>query len=281
MGKVIGVVLSVCMLVLILCSCSSSKGTEQKLNNNSKEEVQISDCESIIESTIENVKDAENCVEQMKSAKLQYPSQNDQWKYNVYDCYVEITEYLGNDVSKLVVPDKIDGLPVWVYNGNRLVGENDSIISIELPDSLLIIGKMAFSRCVKLKSINLPNGLIRICEGAFMGCEALENIIFPETLQVIEKQAFYGCFSLKEITLPAFVAEVQASAFDYTNKSYEKNSSGNIIFTGVTLTALNPNTAFGSNGFKSIGNVSLIRGYVGSTAAQYCADNKIKFEAIE
>lgn len=55
-------------------------------------------------------------LEKLKKETIQYPSQNDQFKYTVYESYVEITEYTGGD-DRVVIPDTIEDLPVKIIGG--------------------------------------------------------------------------------------------------------------------------------------------------------------------
>ena len=51
-----------------------------------------------------------------------------------------------------------------------LYGNNKSLTSIMIPNSVKSIGKSAFRGCVGLVSVNIPSSVNRIGEGAFFGC---------------------------------------------------------------------------------------------------------------
>ena len=120
-----------------------------------------------------------------------------------------------------------------------------SLKSIQLPDGLGYIGKVAFGKC-GLESVTLPNSVREICVQAFFGCESLrdvqlneglrqlgeteyvkgikytgqvfaecglESIALPSTLRVIEEDAFYECRDLKEVQLPEGLEEIKLGAF--------------------------------------------------------------------
>ena len=43
-------------------------------------------------------------VQALLSESLMYPSQNSEWKYDVYKTYVKITGYLGEQEQDIIVP---------------------------------------------------------------------------------------------------------------------------------------------------------------------------------
>lgn len=81
-------------------------------------------------------------------------------------------------------------------------------------DSLLSIGREAFSGCWNLEEINLPNSVQLIAERAFHNCRSLLNIVIPNSVQTIEKHTFSYCAGLKSVTIPNSVKEIKESAFD-------------------------------------------------------------------
>lgn len=71
-----------------------------------------------------------------------------------------------------------------------------------LPESLEVIGKQAFFRCLMWETeVILPDGLRRIESSAFQSC-ALSKINFPETLEYIGFQAF-DYTKLEDVILPS------------------------------------------------------------------------------
>ena len=120
----------------------------------------------------------------INDATLQYPTANDEFEYNVYDTYVQITKYIGDDID-IVFPSKIDNLPVLVvgdyysrvnvvekYNVNiSLIEENgeyvtksDKFVSLTFSDGIAIIGEDAFSTAFSggsyaVTKIKFPNSL--------------------------------------------------------------------------------------------------------------------------
>lgn len=171
----------------------------------------------------------------IKNATLQYPASNDLFKYNVYDTYVEITEYIGqNDAKKVVVPATLEDLPVYVVGTNtfdkdcdvsEIVFEdgiynikcefvlNTTLKKVVLPSSLSGITYGMFENCYGLETVVIPEGIERINTKAFMSCSSLEEITLPSTIKYIDTEAFAFCTSLEKINLPEGLVEIYDRAF--------------------------------------------------------------------
>jgi len=150
----------------------------------------------------------------IKKAELQYPASNEQFKYNVYDTYVEITEYLGDDSAKeLIVPATLEDLPVYVIDHD--VFNKCGVESIIFEDGIDTIHS-EFSG--KLKKVSLPSTLDFVGYGTFKGCYGLEEVIIPEGIDSIQAKTFEGCSSLKEITIPSTVNSINSELFAYCSK---------------------------------------------------------------
>ena len=254
-----------CCILFCLCGCSSNDSAghsendaQDSLNGDSNSKPEVPSLSN---------------EEMMKKAVLQYPSQNNEWKYNVYDCYIEITGYIGENVETLVIPDSIESLPVWSVNLDyplSPIGEltiKDTAKSIVFPKDLISIGELAFSGYENVESIILPNSLVEIGYASFNYCKSLNSVFIPETLRTIGDSAFKGCASLKEMTLPASVQEIGYMAFSNTNNE-----------EGIELTVYNSKMSFSNNGNSGF---KVIRGYAGSTAAEFAAKKGVPFEVIQ
>ena len=97
-----------------------------------------------------------------------------------------------------------------------------------IPDSVITLGKYAFSGC-NLESIIIPDNVTTIGYQTFAGC-CIENIVVPESVTTIGESAFYGCENLKEIVIPDSVTSLGRRGF-YECKSLSKATIGN----GITI----------------------------------------------
>lgn len=103
--------------------------------------------------------------------------------------------------------------------GDSAFGNCESLRSAEFAQdsALQSIGEWAFTNCVGLQSITLPASVETIGEDAFSACTALETVEFApgSALKTIEKSVFYHCESLQEIGIPASVQSIGESAFSF------------------------------------------------------------------
>lgn len=158
--------------------------------------------------------------------------------------------------ASVVVPEGIKYIGADAFNAYSTQTPNnmETLKSITLPESLVSIGKNAFSACKALESITIPKNVSEIgggafanCSslvtaeilgpvkeltgttGAFLGCAALKNVTLPDTLSNIGTGTFNGCTSLERIDLPAGLTEIGREAFNGCESLKEA-----IIPSGVT-----------------------------------------------
>lgn len=86
----------------------------------------------------------------------------------------EITEYSGTE-SNLVIPGEFSGKKVTSI-GYDAFYDNDSIVSVTIPDSVTVINYSAFDYCVNLESVNIPDSVTYISAQAFYDCASLKSI---------------------------------------------------------------------------------------------------------
>ena len=84
---------------------------------------------------------------------------------------------------------------------------------IRIPDSVRQIQENAFAICHNLKRIALPESVDKIEFGVFQSCPLLKDITLPSSIKTIDGYAFARCEALKEIYLPASVREIARDAF--------------------------------------------------------------------
>lgn len=97
-----------------------------------------------------------------------------------------------------------------VENGLLLDSEKKQVICctskiaekvVNLPRSLVNIGRNSFTGCESLKELDIPYGVQQISRGAFSGCINLKKIHIPKTVKKIEGWAFNGCKNLNRIKI--------------------------------------------------------------------------------
>lgn len=94
----------------------------------------------------------------------------------------------------------------WFSFANR-------ITTVQLPDSIIMLGQDAFRGCSNLTDITLPDKLIAIGDRTFFECHSLDEIILPSNLKTIGNYAFAYCTSLSTITLPDSVYRIGEGIF--------------------------------------------------------------------
>ena len=128
------------------------------------------------------------------------------------DGTISITGYRGKDTA-LEIPASINGAAVTAI-GDHAFEYDQSITSIDLPNSLVSIGAYAFNDCSGLLEIEFPNGLVTVGEGAFFSCTRLTEVTLPESLTDLDTDAFYGCTGLTSVTVPGSVKNFGDHVFE-------------------------------------------------------------------
>ena len=95
-----------------------------------------------------------------------------------------------------------------------------SLETIELPDSLTVIGDSMFSGCSSLKYVKLPGEATSLGSSVFASCTSLETIDLPDTISSIGSLAFSET-AIESITIPASVTSINTTAFSKAYKLRE------------------------------------------------------------
>lgn len=182
------------------------------------------------------------------SATLLYPKTNEDFRYNEYDSFVEITECLTKK-SDITVPAFIEDKPVLKIRENAFSKstpqnvniedgiivispgafyENKTIVSVTIPDSVRYLGESAFAECEALEKIHLGANVNTISANCFSSSSKLSSINLPDSLEKIDTRAFYACDSLQDITIPNSVTFIGEEAFIYCEKLNKIVISNNV-----------------------------------------------------
>lgn len=125
----------------------------------------------------------------------------------------------SKDMSRLIaVPSNKDSIEI--PESVTMIGVGaffccTSLISIKITDGVTEIGLGAFSHCSSLTSIEIPEGATEIGEYAFSNCSSLTSIVIPEGVTEIGKEAFSHCSSLTSIAIPDSVTKIGWNVFGH------------------------------------------------------------------
>ncbi|MCH5209417.1 MAG: leucine-rich repeat protein [Oscillospiraceae bacterium] len=109
-----------------------------------------------------------------------------------------ITKYKGSD-EKLVIPDEIHGITVTAI-GNSAFMDNETIVSVTLPDTVTRIESSGFGGCTALKMFD-TNKVKTIADTAFYGCTSLEELILGENVTSLGMRMCIECYNLKKLVV--------------------------------------------------------------------------------
>ena len=163
--------------------------------------------------------------------------------------YIEITGCQTNDITELVIPAEIDGVPVKSI-ANEAFQQYTDLVSVSIADGVTSIGDFAFWGCSGLTSVTLPDSIENIGKAAFSNSDSLESIhvsenskffksvdgvlfskdgtallafpmaktctsyIIPDGVTTVGDYAFFSCKNLNAVIIPTTVKSVETRAFD-------------------------------------------------------------------
>lgn len=85
--------------------------------------------------------------------------------------------------------------------GNYALAYYPNMTSVDIPGSVLYIGKYAFAES-SIASVTMPGSVISIGDCAFQNCTDLTEVILGDNVTIIGDNAFDGCTALTDLTLP-------------------------------------------------------------------------------
>ncbi|MBQ2939108.1 MAG: leucine-rich repeat domain-containing protein, partial [Clostridia bacterium] len=130
--------------------------------------------------------------------------------YKVIEGGIQINEFRGT-TDRLVIPSEINNLPV-IAIANYACSYNDTLVSVEIPDTVKTISGYAFRNCPNLQSIKLPADLEIINRYMFYECTSLTAIDIPAKVKVIDEFAFARS-GLTELVIPDGIETIGAYAY--------------------------------------------------------------------
>lgn len=215
------------------------------------------------------------------------------------------------DKATISIPSKIDGKPVtMIYEfafcglektktinipdsvkviGAEAFAWSNNLQTINIPTSVTTIDAAAFAGNNKLQSITIPDSVTELGVGAFILCENLTNVTLPNTISSIPYGTFAACVSLKKINISSSVKTIEDEAFSMTGFTEFTvpdtiTSIGARAFSDcenlVKVTIPKTVTKIGDDIFEGGSEDVTIYGEKGSYAEKYANKNDISFKAI-
>lgn len=159
-----------------------------------------------------------------------------EYLYSTYNLegedFITLTKYMGSKTD-VTVPTELDGLPVTEIGAGCFA--ESAVVSVTVPDSVIVIEAGAFAKCAALTSVTLPEKMLYVGPQAFAECtslkeitlpaagvteysasllmgSAVEKVTIPEGVEIVPPSAFFAS-NLTEITLPSTIKTVADNAF--------------------------------------------------------------------
>lgn len=127
----------------------------------------------------------------------------------------------------------VTSIAPYAFTG-PMAAEGGAICIFSIPNTVVSIGKGAFSGCNRLDRVNIPEGIKRIEAGTFAGC-AFSEIELPEGLTYIGENAFRNCHYLKHISIPEQIDTICSCSFAWCEnlESVDMGSSVKVLENGA------------------------------------------------
>lgn len=113
----------------------------------------------------------------------------------------------------IVIPETAKGLPVKAVGPSAFSGL-DELVSVTLPNSIVIIGNYAFDSSTNLKKVVLGNSVKQIGHWSFRNCYQLQEVEFPKSLKTIGNYCFDKNLKFTKVTIPENVTLIGGYAFE-------------------------------------------------------------------
>lgn len=140
-------------------------------------------------------------------------------------CAVRISER-ARGAGKVSIPATV-ALGKEIYTvvaiSPRGFADMPSLVSIDIPDTVTVIGASAFFGDSALRYINIPKDTTSIGHRAFFGCLTLAGICMGDKILIIGESAFDYCESLTEVRFLGTEEAYQAIKMEGENTLHERD----------------------------------------------------------
>ena len=163
------------------------------------------------------------------------------YDYTIMNNEVYLTKYHG-DEAKVIIPDKVLFRAVVGIGSKKNNSEvengtfqgNQKITSVEIPDTVKIVGALSFVDCSNLTDVKLSDNLETIGENAFSHTP-ITQIVIPESVQYIGNYVFSKCRQLNKVNIGKNVKYIGDAAFGHTPWLEAQTDDFVVVGDGVLL----------------------------------------------
>lgn len=180
----------------------------------------------------------------------------EEWSYSGAVAWYK---YLA-DIKKVVVEEGVTSISPYAFRNCVNLAE------VSWAYGITAIGDLAFASCTALGAITAPDSVTELGDSVFSGCTALTTATLPDGITAIPDSTFYEATSLKSFVVPDTVTTIENWAF---------RSSG---LTEITIPY--KTTSISAYAFNGCSEKLVIKGYTGSEAESWAADNGYTFTSI-
>ena len=155
-----------------------------------------------------------------------------------------VNEYCG----VAIIPEHVyyDGVVYQVSEIADRAFAGSAVTQVQIPNTVLEIGKEAFAGCDRLSSITLPLYITYLPERMLAGT-AVKSIVIPEGVEAIGAGAFHECTQLHTVYMPSTMQTIGDGAFEDCFNLFE-------MYVAAAL----PPQVIGETNFLALSGVDLI-----------------------
>lgn len=128
-------------------------------------------------------------------------------------------------LAKVVLPSRLTKLDDW-----SIFEDDGQLESVELPDTVEVLGDSVFKKCRKLRKVTLGKSLKTIRHRAFNGCSRLESVTLPPTVEELGDGVFSYCPALKTVRFkgncPKTGNDLYKESHPFLNTVVDKEAQG-------------------------------------------------------
>ena len=118
-----------------------------------------------------------------------------------------IYDHPVRNVTTLIIEEGVEEIDEWAF-ANYV-----NLTSVDLPNTLKIIGGSSFNTCTSLKELHIPESVEVIDYCAFQDCIALQNVSLPKHMKTLHGSAFFKDSALRAVNLPEGLTVIENGTF--------------------------------------------------------------------